>query len=104
MGKSEILDTSTAFERQEGVITIFTAVEYPRGLQKRFEVVYPTLEDYDKAIIIAQRLQSIGKPIGGIDILIAAMCINRSAILVTKDSHYLNVVEVEEEFKVILEE
>lgn len=47
---------------------------------------------------MATKLRAIGKPIGAIDIIIAAMCLNRSAKLVTKDSDFKYVKEAYPEF------
>ena len=88
MEKSEILDTSVAIDRHEGYITTFTAIEYPPCLHRQFQIISPETIDYVKAIHIANRLRSAGRPIGAIDILIAAMCINREATLVTKDGDF----------------
>ncbi len=98
MEKNQILDTSVAIEKQEGVITLFTVIEYPPSLTKGFEVIVPEGLDYTKAIEIASRLRRIGKPIGAVDTIIAAMCINRSSKLVTKDTDFRHVKEVFPEF------
>ena len=94
METQEILDTSIAIERPEGTITLFTAIEYPPSLKKSFDVIIPEIEDYIKAIEIADKLRSIGKPIGAIDIIIAAMCLNRSLKLITKDGDFKSVKSV----------
>ena len=88
MEKKEILDTSVAIERKEGTITIFTAIEYPSSLKKTFEFVFPEIPDYLKSVEIAGKLQEKGRPVGAVDMLIAAMCINRSAMLLTKDNDF----------------
>ncbi|MBI2130326.1 hypothetical protein HYU10_01005 [Candidatus Woesearchaeota archaeon] len=88
MEEKEILDTSVAIERKEGTITIFTAIEYPSSLKKSFEFVFPEIPDYLKSVEIAGKLQEKGMPVGAVDVLIAAMCINRSAMLLTKDNDF----------------
>lgn len=51
------------------------------------------------AIEISRKLRKIGKPVGTMDILIASMCINRDLELLTKDSDFENIKEVEPSFK-----
>ena len=93
MGESEVFDTSIAIERKEGNITLFSVIEHPPFKNKDFHVLFPESIDYIKAIEIAEKLRSRGKPIGAIDMLIAAMCINRSVKLVSKDNHFKSVAE-----------
>src|SRR3989344_4796806 len=94
-----ILDTNIAFEEHEGTITIFTIIEYPPASKKNFEVVFPETMDYIVALKIADALRKRGKPLGAIDILIAAMCINRNSMLITKDKDFLSIKEAMPEFK-----
>lgn len=95
----EILDTSVAMRRKDGVITIFTVIEYPPCNTNSFDVLVPEMMDYITAIEIAQKLRKKGKPIGSTDIIIAAMCLNRSAELVTKDNDFKNIKEEYADFK-----
>lgn len=92
MEKKEVFDTSIAITKKEGIITVFTAIEYSTSLKKSFEILFPDKYDYIKAMIIAERLKEIGKPIGAIDILISSMCLNRSFKLITKDSDF-NIIK-----------
>ena len=93
METKEILDTSVAFGKVKGVITIFTAIEYTPTLKKSFEIIFPDGADYVKAIEIANKLREKGKPVGAIDILIAGMCINRESTLLTKDMDFKIIQE-----------
>jgi tRNA(fMet)-specific endonuclease VapC len=99
MGESEIFDTSLALERKEGNITLFSVIEHPPFRNKQFHVFFPEGIDYIKGIEIAEKLRAKGKPIGAIDILIAAMCINRSVKLLSKDNHFSFIGELFPEFK-----
>ncbi|MBI4163563.1 MAG: PIN domain-containing protein [Candidatus Aenigmarchaeota archaeon] len=98
MEENQILDTSVAIEKEEGTITLFTVIEYPPSTTKLFQIIIPEGLDYLKAVEVATKLRAIGKPIGAIDIIIAAMCLNRSAKLVTKDSDFKYVKEAYPEF------
>ena len=94
-----LLDTSVAIGRKQGIITIFTAIEYPTALSHDFEVILPKNEDFEKSLDISAKLFAIGKPIPAIDVLIASMAILRNMPLLTLDKHFLYVREVEPEFK-----
>ena len=97
MEADEILDTSVAIHRDSGAVTVFSAIEYTPSL-KKFEIIFPEIRDYTKAINIAEELRVNGKPIGAIDILISAMCLNRSAKLITKDNDFRFIKEIFPEF------
>ena len=100
MEANEILDTNVVFYRKEGMITIFTVIEFPPCTERNFDILFPTNQDYAKAIEIATKLREAGSTIGGIDVIIAAMCLNRSRRLVTKDKDFLAVKDVFPEFSV----
>ena len=102
MGTKEILDTSVAIERDGGVVTVFSVVEYPPCGDEPFEVIFPDVTDYIKAVDVANRLRKIGKPIGAVDILISAMCLNRSARLITNDKDFKNIKEIYPNFELVL--
>ena len=93
MEAKEILDTSIAIERKAGIITVFTAIEYPPSMNKNFEIVFPDAVDYIKAIEISNKLRDKGKPVGAVDIIIASICINRAMRLVAKDNDFKNIRE-----------
>ncbi len=98
MEKKEILDTSVAIERKEGIVSVFTVVEHPPSLNK-FEILFPDNQDYIKAIEISNKLREKGKPMGAVDILIAAICLNREAKLITKDKDFNIIKTIFPEFK-----
>ena len=100
MEENKVLDTSIVIEAKEGLTTIFSIVEHPRALEKAFDIIWPENADYIKAVELMQKLYEIGKPVGGIDTLIAAMCINRNLILVTNDKHFSYIESVDTDFKV----
>lgn len=103
-GFTEILDTSVVYDRKEGIITVLTAIEYPPCAGREFEIIFPEPDDYALAIDIASELRTKGKPIGAVDTLIAAMCVNRDAELLANDKHFLAVKEICKEFKIRIED
>ncbi len=99
MERAQILDTSVAIERDHGVVTVFTAIEYPSVLEQDFEILWPTNEDIAKAVELSAGLYKIGKPIPAPDVLIASMVILRKLCLLTKDKHFAYVKEIEPQFE-----
>ncbi|MEK6963854.1 MAG: PIN domain-containing protein [Nanoarchaeota archaeon] len=100
METNEILDTSVAIDRKEGVVTIFTFIEHTPSSKKGFEAEIPRYSDYQRAIRLAEQLRAKGTPVGAMDIIIAAMCLNRSATVVTKDKDFDVIKKVVPELKV----
>ncbi|MBI4162777.1 MAG: type II toxin-antitoxin system VapC family toxin [Candidatus Aenigmarchaeota archaeon] len=98
--KNAVLDTSVLMEAKKGLTTIFSIVEYPKALSYKSDVLWPEKEDFVSAVEIMAKLYAIGKPVPAIDVLIAAMCINRSMELKTKDKHFSDVQSVESSLKV----
>ncbi len=74
-------------------------IEYPKCLEFITDVIYPDKRDFERSIEIARKLVQSGKPVGGIDIIIASMCINRNARLITKDKHFGYIKSVEPAFE-----
>ena len=102
MEKKEILDTSIAIECKEGTISVFTVIEHPPSIDK-FEILFPEDVDYIKAIEISEKLRKKGTPIGAVNIMIAAMLINRGARLIAKDKDFEYIKEIYSEFDFRLE-
>jgi len=70
-------------------------VEYPKILHiRKLRVIYPEAKDYELAAIISKDLYKACKPIPAIDIVIAAVAINRGLILATKNRHFEYIKEV----------
>ena len=65
-------------------------------------MLYPSLMDYELALHLASNLRDIGRSIEAIDILVAAMCLNRGFELVTKDKDYTYVRRLRPDFKLKL--
>ncbi len=103
METQEILDTSVAIERSSGNITIFTALEYPSALSKKFTIIFPDVLDYTQAIQLAQLLKLKGTPVGAVDMMIAAICLNKKWRLLTKDKDFKDIAAVAPELEVKFE-
>lgn len=62
--------------------------------------MYPSIEDYKKAIEIAESLRKKGMPVGAVDIMISAIAINNNKNLITKDKDFLKIKNVMQELQV----
>lgn len=102
MEEKEILDTSVIFSKGEGTVTIFTLIEHPPSARKGLNVIFPDTVDYVKALEISNKLREKGKPVGAIDIIIAGMCLNRSAKLLAADKDFEVINDIFPEFKLQL--
>ena len=94
----ELLDTSVLIEGRRGLTTILNIVEYPPAVRE-CRVIYPTREEYLRAISIALKLRKKGKPLPAIDVIIAAVALKRGLTVITKDAHFEIVREVEPELQ-----
>ncbi|RLE68945.1 MAG: PIN domain-containing protein [Thermoprotei archaeon] len=97
-----LYDTSVLIELQrkgvkelEGYTTILNIVEYPKALKVRgLKVIYPDARDYNLAVVVSKDLYKLGKPVPAVDLVIAAVAINRGLKLITGDRHFEYVKEV----------
>lgn len=96
--KSTLLDTSVLLAGKRGITSIFSIVEFPIAINDCL-VLYPDLTDFELAVRIAGELRKKGKPIGGMDTLIASMSINRGYVLITKDTHFKVIKEILPQFE-----
>lgn len=80
---------------------MFSAIEYPPAAGN-CEILYPDVKDYELALHLATKLRAIGRSIEAIDILNAAMCLNRDFELVTKDKDYEQISKVRPNFRLKL--
>ena len=89
--------------RLEGYTAILCVIEFPKTLKIRgLRVIYPSSEDYDKALRIAVDLLHAGTPIGSSDIIIAAIALNKDLTLVTMDRDFEYVKSVRPNLKLKL--
>ena len=86
-----------------GYTTILNLIEFPKAVAlKSLDIIIPGKEDYDKGFQLALLLLKEGTPIPAIDIVIAAVTINRRLILHTRDKHFNYVKKIDQEFQVHL--
>lgn len=104
MENNQILDTSSLIHKKFGTTTIFSVLEYPAALRNNIKIVWPEKNDYLKALAIVQGLFKIGRPIPIIDVLNAAIAINRDFKLITRDNHFTHIKKVERNFKLQIDE
>ena len=98
METSKVLDTNVLIDGDSGLTTILNIIEYPKAIEKGdSEVIFPTRSDYITAVEIMVDLFEFGKAIPAIDVLIAAICLNRKLTLVTRDGHFRYVKSVRKE-------
>lgn len=97
MEKNEVLDASVLIVGASGLTTIFGVIEHPPAID-RCLVLFPEKADFYRGFELAQKLRLNGTPIGCVDIMVAGMCLNRDFRLLTKDSDFNHVKEVEKEF------
>lgn len=97
MEESKIIDASLLIEKEIGTTTIFGIIEYPPA-SEHCDILFPDESDFEKSVDIAWKLRKVGNPVGTVDIIVASMCINRNARLVTKDKDFENIKAVEPSF------
>ncbi len=83
----------------KGYTTILNIVEFPKALEMKLRVVYPSVEDYRLAVVIAKDLIKAGTPVPAVDIVIAAVALNRGFVLVTEDKHFAYIQSVREDLE-----
>ncbi len=83
-----------------GLITIFTAIEYPPSVTKAVEILYPTKDDYALAIKWQVELRKRGTPLPAVDLVIAAMAYNNGLELITLDKHFTIIQEIEPKIRI----
>jgi len=90
-------------KRLMGYTTILNVVEFPKLLELKLTVIYPSKSDYNIAIKLSKDLLKIGKPIPAIDIIVAAVALNRNMKLVTTDNHFDIIQEIKSDFEFVIE-
>jgi len=95
-----LIDAYREKETIEGYTTILNIIEFPKAMELKLRVLFPSKSDYHLALIISTELLKIGKPIPAVDSVIASVALNNKLKLVTKDKHFLMVKEVKKEFMI----
>jgi len=85
----------------KGYTTILNIVEFPKALEMKIRVVYPSAEDYKLAVVIAKDLIKRGTPVPAIDIVIAAVAVNRGFALATEDKYFAYIRDVREDLELV---
>ena len=108
MEKAAIYDTSSLInaykqrKRLTGYTTIFNIVEFPKILDFKLTVLYPSKSDYNLAIKLSKDVLRIGNRCPQL-IFVAAMALNRNMKLVTSDKHFAVIREIRQDFKLYIE-
>jgi len=102
----KLYDTNVLIEARKskkslnGYTTVFNLIEYPKAALLELTLLYPSKEEYKLAIKISKELVKRGNPIPAVDVLIAAIALNRDLKLVTNDKHFLLIKDLCPELKV----
>ncbi len=92
---------------KEGITftTILSLIEFPIASKyDEISVIYPSPIHYEQSFKNALSLREKGTPIPTIDILIGAITVEKNLILVSDDSHFKYLQEVEPRLKIITSE
>ncbi len=100
---SSLINAYKQRKQVEGYTTILNVVEFPKLLELALTVIYPSKSDYNLAIKLSKDLLKIGKPIPAIDIIIAAVALNRNMKLVTTDNHFAAIQKIRSGFEFVIE-
>jgi len=100
-----LYDTSALIEayRQgknpRGYTTVLNLVEFPKALDFKLKVLYPSKDDYNLALKISLELLKIGKPLPAVDVVVAAVALNNNLKLITGDRHFESIREVRKDLR-----
>jgi len=100
---SSLINAYKQRKQLRGYTTILNVVEFPKLLELKLTVIYPSKSDYNLAIKLSKDLLKIGKPIPAIDIIIAAVALNRNMKLVTTDNHFVAIQKIRLGFEFVIE-
>lgn len=91
-------------KRLDGSTTILNLIEFPKAVTiEGLDIIIPGTDDFDKGFEISIKLLSVGTPIPAVDIILAAVALNRGMVLITKDKHFKYVQKLYPEFKLQME-
>ena len=102
----KLYDTNVLIEAKKsrkslkGYTTVLNLVEYPKGALFNLTILYPSKKEYKLAIKISKELVKRGYPLPAVDVLIAAVALNRDFTVVTKDKHFLLIKEMYPDLKI----
>ncbi|WP_456367071.1 PIN domain-containing protein [Thermococcus sp.] len=98
-----IIDAAKSGKNLRGYTTILNVVEFPKATTLDLTVITPSLDDYLLSIKISQAMVERGTPVPAVDIVVAAVALNRQLTLVSGDKHFLFIREVYPGLKLQLE-
>ena len=82
--------------------TILSIIEYPIAIKyENISIIYPSSVHYRLALEYSLLLRKKGTPIPTIDILIGTITIDKNMILVSDDSHFESLQQVEPRLNII---
>ena len=87
--------------RIEGSTTSLNLIEFPRAAGiDGLKVIIPGKEDFDEAFEIAVSLLKAGTPVPAVDIVIAAVALNRNLVISTTDRHFKAIQQINTDLQV----
>jgi len=90
------------FKEGNTFTTILSLIEFPIASKyDEISVIYPSSIHYEQGFRNALLLREKGTPIPTIDILIGTITVDKNLILVSDDSHFEYLQEVEPRLKII---
>ena len=98
-----IIEAVKSGEKLKGYTTILNVIEFPKALTLDLTVINPSLDDYLLSVKISQAMVEKGTPVPAVDVVVAAVALNRGLTLVSRDKHFLFIREVYPELKLQLE-
>jgi len=98
-----IIEAVTSGEKLRGYTTILNVVEFPKATTLDLTVITPSLDDYLFSIKISQAMVERGTPIPAVDIVVAAVALNRRLTLLSRDKHFLFIQEAYPDLKLQME-
>jgi predicted nucleic acid-binding protein len=109
--ETPLFDTSILIEQMrdgattlKGSTTILNLIEFPKAaLLKDLDIIIPGKDDYDKGFEMSILLLKAGTPIPALDIVLAAIAVNRGMVLHTIDRHFEHIRAVEKNFHLHVE-
>lgn len=109
--ETPLYDTSVLIEHMragatklDGFTTILNLIEFPKAVTlKGLDIIVPGKEDYDKGFEMSILLLKAGTPIPAVDIVLAAVVVNRGLVIHTRDRHFEYVRKIDRKFQVRIE-
>ncbi len=82
--------------------TILSLIEFPIASNyEKISVIFPSSNHYEQAFKNSVLLRAKGTPLPAVDILIGTITVEKNLILVTNDTHFDKLQEVEPRLKII---